>query len=99
MKASDFARIAPVLLLTACATVPPGPPILPPNAACNADGLDRFVGQPANVEVAAQILDASGARTFRWTGPGIAVTMDLRADRVNADLDESLSRIDGISCG
>lgn len=91
--------IAP-LVLTACATVPADSPAVPtPGGMCHAEGLEHFVGQPANVDVAAQILRESGARTFRWTGPGIMVTMDLRADRVNANLNEGLNTVVGVSCG
>ncbi len=66
---------------------------------CRADGLGRYVGQPANIDVAAAILRDSGARILRWTGPGIAVTMDFSPNRINVDLDQSLSRIVGFSCG
>lgn len=86
-----------VPLAVACAANTP-PPIESGPYTCRETGLDRFIGQPASVDVAAEILRESGARTFRWTGPGIAVTMDLRTDRVNAQLDESLSRIVGVSC-
>jgi hypothetical protein len=86
-------------LLAACSTVSDIPPPEPPAQACHATGLETFIGQPANVDVAADIRRQSGARTFRWTGPGMAVTMDYRTDRVNAELDSTLSRIVGVSCG
>jgi hypothetical protein len=90
-----------VLTLAACATTAAEQPIgeRPGGGACRTEGLGRYVGQPANVDVAAEILRDSGARTLRWTGPGIAVTMDFSPDRINVDLDQSLSRIVGFNCG
>lgn len=91
-------------LLAACGVTPAPDLEIPvrgetPGFTCRSDGLDRFVGQLANVDVAAEIQRASGARSLRWTGPGMAVTMDYRPDRVNVNLDERLFRIAGISCG
>ena len=88
------------LTLAACATTAAEPPIGERSGGtCRTDRLGRYIGQPANVDVAAAILRDSGARTLRWTGPGMAVTMDFRLDRINVDLEQSLSRIVGFSCG
>src|SRR5687767_6944322 len=88
------------LAMPACATTNAAQPIGERSTGtCRTAGLSRYVGQAANIDVAAAILRDSGARTLRWTGPGIAVTMDFSPDRINVDLDQSLSRIVGFSCG
>jgi hypothetical protein len=40
----------------------------------------------------------SGARTLRWIQPGMMVTMDYSAGRLNIELNEQ-QRISRISCG
>ena len=98
------AIVAPALLLAACTgtapVAPPSPlPAVHAAGTCSTAGLERFRGAAANVDVAAEMLRQSGARTFRWTGPGLAVTMDYREDRLNVELDPTLSRIVRASCG
>lgn len=73
------------------------PPSEPPSP-CKADALDSFVGQKATEETGAKILAASGARTLRWAGPGMAVTMDYRFDRVTVSYDRDMI-IERASCG
>ena len=90
-------------LSAACSTVPPTEPELPvrgetPGYTCRDEGLSSFVGREATAETGAEILRQSGARTLRWIPPGAAVTMDLRADRVNVRLDAQ-NRIESVSCG
>jgi hypothetical protein len=66
--------------------------------ACRNEGLDRFVGQTASAELGAQLLAASGARTMRWGAPGMAMTMDFRADRLTVSYDERMT-ITSARCG
>lgn len=93
------------LMLAGCATrLPRAPEVIPlhgstPGFVCRSEGLERFVGQPESAEIAAQIQRESGAKTLRWTRPGMAVTMDFREDRVNVQLDGSPLRIVRITCG
>jgi hypothetical protein len=48
--------------------------------------------------VGAQLLAASGARTLRWGAPGMAMTMDFRADRLTVSYDEGMT-ITSARCG
>jgi hypothetical protein len=97
--------ILAALFLSSCTTPPqPAPEVIPvrgatPGYTCRLDGLERFVGQPANADIAAEIQRTSGARSVRWTGQGMAVTMDFREDRVNVQLDERMAKIVRITCG
>lgn len=86
--------------LAACAgTMDQGPTSSQPvEGPCRNDGLDRFVGQKASAELGAQLLAASGARTFRWGAPGMAMTMDFRADRLTVSYDEKMT-ITSARCG
>lgn len=54
---------------------------------CGASLVQSFVGIRANDTLRAEIATRSGAQTIRWIEPGMAVTMDFRADRLNAELD------------
>ena len=89
-----LALLLPMLSLAACATSPANQ-----RAACREDVLARFVDQPASVDTSAQMIKASGARAFRWAGPGVSMTMDYRPDRVTAFLNVGLNRIVRVSCG
>ncbi|ANI77620.1 MULTISPECIES: I78 family peptidase inhibitor [Sphingobium] len=95
-----IAALLPFALLAACSGAggqgPAGPQ--PVEGACRNDGLDRFVGQKASAEVGAQLLAASGARTLRWGAPGMAMTMDFRADRLTVSYDEGMT-ITSARCG
>lgn len=96
-------RIAGLLVLglTACAGTHGQGPATPPAIAegpCRNDGLDRFVGQKASAEVGAALLKASGAKTLRWGGPGMAMTMDFRPDRLTVSYDETMG-ITSAQCG
>lgn len=55
---------------------------------CGASLVQSFVGIRANETLRAEIATRSGARTVRWIEPGMAVTMDFRPDRLNAELDQ-----------
>ena len=90
-----------VLGLTACAGANGAGPGEAPTVAqgpCRNDGLDSFVGQKASAEVGAALLKASGAKTLRWGGPGMAMTMDFRADRLTVSYDDAMA-ITSARCG
>ena len=84
------------IALAACAIRAEAP--LPAGGKCNADGLERYVGQAGSTENGAAILRESGARTLRWIPHGSAVTMDFSEQRVNVKLDPQ-SRIEAVTCG
>ena len=89
------------LPLVACAGTNDAGPDTPPATAegpCRNDGLDSFVGQKASAESGAALLKASGAKTLRWGGPGMAMTMDFRADRLTVSYDEAMT-ITSARCG
>ncbi|MCI4590483.1 I78 family peptidase inhibitor [Sphingobium sp. BYY-5] len=103
MRTAAFAMMAAAtaLPLAACAGANgPGPDTPPPTAEgpCSNDGLDRFIGQKASAEVGAELLKASGAKTLRWGGPGTAMTMDFRPDRLTVSYDEQMA-ITAARCG
>lgn len=77
---------------------PGGDAPTPAAVACRPEGLEKFVGQTASAASGAQMLAASGARTLRWAGPGMAVTMDYRPDRLTVVYDREM-RITRLSCG
>jgi hypothetical protein len=89
------ALILPLLLLAACTTEAPPvtPPPLPPEDACGAPGLQSLVGRPASV-----LETMKFAQPVRIIRPGMAVTMDYRADRLNIEIDarETIIRV---TCG
>lgn len=93
--------VVPLALGLACGGCAATPePVTPsePEALCDAEALPAFVGQMASAETGARILEASGARTLRWAGPGMAVTMDFRPDRVTVSYDRDMV-IERASCG
>lgn len=100
-----MAIIAPLFLAAGCAATtnagkddvasPEGPA---PQYLCKADALEQFTGQKATQETGARILAASGARTLRWVGPGMAVTMDFRPERATIGYDRDMI-IRTASCG
>lgn len=92
-------------LAMACAPVAePGEPAPPTERLpgednpCVADSAQQFIGQIATKAVGERIVAATGARMFQWVGPGMAVTMDYRPDRVRVSYDEQYN-ITSIRCG
>ena len=69
-----------------------------PGYDCKSEGLGAFVGREPTTDVASEILAKSGAKVFRWLVPGQVVTMEFRADRVNAYIGTN-NRIERVTCG
>ncbi len=65
---------------------------------CGQSLVQTFVSLRANETLRAEIATRSGARTIRWIEPGMAVTMDFRADRLSAELDQD-GVITALRCG
>lgn len=85
--------------LTACATTSGSEaPVANTEGPCLNDPVAPFVGQKASAETGAAMLKASGATTMRWGGPGMAMTMDFRADRLTVSYDEAMV-ITSARCG
>lgn len=93
VRAGTMAMAA--VLLLGCVPQSGSPPAepLPVEDACGAAGLQGLVGQ--SEEALATLSLAAPARVIR---PGMAVTMDYRAERLNIELD-SQGRIIRIFCG
>jgi hypothetical protein len=103
--------IYPVLLalsLTACAGQQSGRPVEtgPREAidlrdeddACGATLVQGLVGLRANDVLRRDIAERTRAEAIRWIEPGMAVTMDFRADRLNVELNED-NAVTAIRCG
>jgi hypothetical protein len=90
-------RIAPVILLLAACSQPhqPALPSVPPAAedTCNAAQYAGLVGQDATA--LERVLLMGPVRVIR---PGMAVTMDYSAARINFTIDAT-NHIAGITCG
>ena len=65
---------------------------------CGAAKLGKFVGIADSAAQRAAVMAASGAKIIRWLTPGMAVTMDYRQDRLNANI-AATGRYTGFSCG
>lgn len=92
-------------LAMACAPMAePGEPAPPTermpgeDSPCNADGAQQFIGRYADKAAGEAIVAATGAQSFQWVGPGMAVTMDYRPDRVRVSYDEAM-KITSVRCG
>lgn len=83
------------LLLAGCTTVPTQE--APGKQLCNADGLQRFIGQAATADLGAELLRTSGAGILRWVPPNSAITTDARTDRLTIYID-ALNRIERFDC-
>lgn len=92
--------VAPILLATAlaaCSSQTPPPASTPapsPEASaeptsCGAEQFASYVGQKGTDAVIAAIQAKRGDQPIRVIKPGMAVTMDYRAERLNVDLDDS----------
>ena len=65
---------------------------------CKSEGLEAFVGREPTAELGSEILARSGAKVLRWLVPGQIITMEFRADRVNAHIGAN-NRIERVTCG
>jgi hypothetical protein len=89
------------LLLVACANHDKPVPIASvyPGSKCTPSvGLDSFKGQPASVDLAAQIMTASRAHKLRWVPFGAVITMEYSDERVTVRLDQQ-NRVLSATCG
>ena len=78
-------------------TPDPDPIASGPNS-CGANKVAAYVGKLANPATRAEIARLSGADRVRWIEPGMAVTMDYRSNRLNADL-SGQGKITRFTCG
>lgn len=93
-----LALLAPALVLTACATVPPAEVQPVGDGTCNNAPLAQFTGRQRSAELGAEILRASGARAIQWIGFGQMVTMEYREDRVRVQLTKA-GTVEAARCG
>ena len=71
----------------------------PPGSKCiESAALDSFVGQPASMELGAQMMAASRARNLRWVGAGKSVDKGGDSKRLTVQLDAQ-SRVAAARCG
>ena len=70
----------------------------PPGVECNSNGLESLIGKPRSAAVAEEAKRLSGANAVRWLTPGMMVTMEFRADRVNVWVGTS-GKAERITCG
>ena len=90
----QFALIAALLPLAACMEDDTPPPSDTADA-CGAAALQSLVGQDRAAVTEAGLTPDRKTRIF---GPGAALTMDFREDRVNVELDAA-DRVVRIYCG
>ena len=67
-------------------------------AGCKEESARFAVGEPYSDELAERARRAAGADVVRKTVPGGADTMELRADRLNLDVDRN-GRVQRVRCG
>jgi len=96
---------ASTLGLAACSPArepaPADPPAIVDDALegrCDDKAAAAYIGRAASEETANAARQAAGARGVRVIRPGMAVTMDYRAGRLNLHLDDE-GRITRITCG
>jgi hypothetical protein len=93
MKYASSLLLAVPLLLSACVTSTPVPPVDPGPDACRASDLQYLVGKPG------VLLDGMRfSQPVRVIQPGTAVTMDYQAERLNFWLDRR-DVIERVTCG
>ena len=68
------------------------------NGSCDAKAAEQYVGQVLDEALGERVKAATGARGVRVIRPGMAVTMDYRAGRLNIEIDDD-DRIVRIHCG
>lgn len=97
-----------VLAVAACGTAREPAPVngAPPKVigggglegSCDAKAAQEYVGQVLDEALGERIKTATAARGVRVIRPGMAVTMDYRADRLNIEIDDD-NRIVKVHCG
>ncbi|HEV7659348.1 MAG TPA: I78 family peptidase inhibitor [Allosphingosinicella sp.] len=88
-----------LLSLPACATttrIGPGPK--PDAGLCNAAAARRLAGRAATEELATEALRLSGAQQLRVIEPGMMVTMDYSAERLNIYVGPD-GKVERLACG
>lgn len=101
MSTVHSVSIALALLLCACVSPPPpedskAAPATP--GVCHADGLAKLVGQRSTAVLAEKARVDSGSTIVRVIMPGMPVTMDYRAERLNMHVDDA-GVITQLTCG
>jgi hypothetical protein len=66
--------------------------------ACGATLVQGLIGLRANDVVRRDVADRSRAAVVRWVEPGMAVTMDFRADRLTGEINED-GAVASLRCG
>ena len=91
-----------LILLTASAGALSGcvgvPVVVPGGGKCVPNTGQLYIGQTASLGNAQKILDASGAKTFRWGGPDRVLATDVDPNRVTVYYDEA-NNVARIVCG
>jgi Peptidase inhibitor I78 family len=99
--ATMSAGMAVAVLLAACqpyASKPDETAAAPETAdMCGASKVTDWVGKTDSPAARTAIATASGAKNIRWLTPGMAVTMDYRQDRLNANIDAA-GKFTGFTC-
>jgi hypothetical protein len=87
------ALILVALLLGGCATNG-----YPGKLGCDVKYVQEFVGRKGDQKLADVAFRKARADTIRWIWPGMAVTMDFRANRLNIELDAA-GNVSKFTCG
>ncbi|RYD93792.1 MAG: hypothetical protein EOP61_22895 [Sphingomonadales bacterium] len=69
-----------------------------PGVECNSNGLESLIGRTRSAETTAEAKRLSGANVVRYLTPGMMVTMEFRADRLNLHLGTD-GKIGSARCG
>ena len=69
-----------------------------PGVECNSNGLDSLIGKTKSAATTAAAKKLSGANMVRYLTPGMMVTMEFRADRLNLHLGTD-GKIGSARCG
>jgi hypothetical protein len=88
-----------LLSLPGCATttrIGPGPK--PDAGLCNAAAARGLAGRPATEELATEALRLTGAQQLRVIQPGMMVTMDYSAERLNLYVGPD-GEVERVTCG
>jgi hypothetical protein len=72
--------------------------VVPGGGKCVPNTGHEYIGQTISFEIGQKILDASGAKTFRWGGPNGVLTTEVDLNRVTVYYDEA-GKVTRIVCG